>query len=109
MYIIIVFINIIIMNTESILKENELLKLRIIELEEHLKRYTNSDGHKRYYEKNKDKVKNNAGQYLKNMAETNPDKLKEYRRTAYLNRKEKLKNLIVSIDVGHSNIISSNI
>jgi hypothetical protein len=31
----------------------------------------------------------NASNYLKRLAEENPDKLKEYRKRAYLNRKER--------------------
>jgi hypothetical protein len=77
---------------DELQKENELLRARIQELEEHLKKYTNSDGHKRYYEKNKEKVMANASNYLKKLAETNPDKIKEYRKKAYLKRKEKIKN-----------------
>ena len=52
----------------------------------------NDDSRKKYYEEHKDVVNEKAKQRLKKMAEENPDKLKEYRRTAYLNRKEKLKN-----------------
>ena len=32
-------------------------------------------------------------EYLQKLKEENPDKLKEYRRTAYLNRKAKLQNI----------------
>lgn len=82
------------MNTiEQLLQENQELKLKNEELEKKLQKYTNSDGHKRYYEKNKDIVKEKGKTYLQKLKEENPDKLKEYRRTAYLNRKEKLKNI----------------
>ena len=74
------------MDIESIIAENMALKNRVSELEAHLKKYTNSEGHKRYYEKNKDKIIKNANTYLKRLAEENPDKLKEYRRRAYLKR-----------------------
>ena len=77
---------------EILRKENEELKIKVLELEERLKKYTNSEGHKRYYEKNKDVVKEKGKSYLEKLKEENPDKLKEYRRTAYLNRKSKLKN-----------------
>ena len=73
--------------------ENELLKQRINELEERLKKYTCGKNHKKYYEKNKEKVMENGANYLQKLKEENPEKLKEYRRTAYLNRKEKLKNI----------------
>ena len=70
--------------------ENDELKKKIIELQEHLKKYTNGDNHKRYYEKNKDKVKELGTNYLQKLKNENPEKLKEYRHTAYLNRKAKL-------------------
>ena len=52
-----------------------------------LVKYTNNDRHKRYYEQNKDRVKENAKAYLNKLKEENPDKLKEYRRRAYIKRK----------------------
>ena len=79
------------MDIELLLKEIQDLKARNMELEEHLKKYTNSLGHRKYYENNKEKVMKNANDYLKKLAEENPEKLKEYRRRAYLNRKERLK------------------
>jgi len=42
---------------DIIKKENEELKKKNAELEERLKKYTNGDNHKRYYEKNKEKYK----------------------------------------------------
>jgi len=60
--------------------EIEELKNRNNELEKKLKSYTNPTRNKKYYEKNSDIVK-----------ESNPEKLKEWRHNAYLNRKEKLK------------------
>ncbi len=84
---------------DIIKKENEELKQKIlslenenIELKEHLKKYTNGENNKRYYEKNKEKVKQQGSNYLKKLAEENPEKLKEYRRNAYLKRKERLQN-----------------
>ncbi len=76
---------------EELQKENDELKLKVRELEERLKKYTNGENHKRYYEKNKDKIKEQGSTYLKKLKEENPDKLKEYRRTYYLKKKEKLK------------------
>ena len=70
--------------------EIQQLKHRISELEEHLKKYTNSEGHKRYYEKNKETVIRKANERNEKLKETNPDKIKEYARRAYLKRKEKL-------------------
>jgi cell division septum initiation protein DivIVA len=71
-------------------KENEMLKQQNKELQERLSAYTNSDSHKRYYESHSTEVKEKAKVYLGKLKESNPDKLKEYRHTAYLNRKAKL-------------------
>ena len=67
------------------------LKNKNIELEEKLKSYTNPTRNKKYYEKNSDVVKENAKNYIEKIKETNPEKLKEWRHQAYLNRKAKLK------------------
>ena len=80
------------MDIEAILEENKKLKLLVEELQEKLKRYTNPDRNKKYYENNKEKFIQNGNDRLKNLKESNPDKLKEYRKNAYLKRKEKLKN-----------------
>jgi hypothetical protein len=71
--------------------EIEELKNKNIELEEKLKSYTNPTRNKKYYEKNSDVVKENAKKYIEKIKETNPEKLKEWRHQAYLNRKVKLK------------------
>ena len=78
-------------NMDGLEQENLLLKQKIQELEERLKKYTNGDNHKRYYEKNKDKVKEIGANYLNKLKEENPEKLKEYRRTYYLKKKDKMK------------------
>ena len=70
--------------------ENELLKKKNIELEEKLKTYTNTERHKRYYENNSKKVKEKAKSYMERMKIENPEKLKEWRHNAYMNRKAKL-------------------
>ena len=75
---------------EFLRKENEALKQQNKELQERLSAYTNSDSHKRYYESHSTEVKEKAKVYLGKLKESNPDKLKEYRHTAYLNRKAKL-------------------
>ena len=80
------------MDIEAVLEENKQLKQRVIELEEKLKKYTNSTSHKSFYEKNKEKIIKESGERLKKLTESNPEKIKEYRRNAYLKRKEKLKN-----------------
>jgi hypothetical protein len=76
---------------EELQTENEVLKQKNKELEEKLKKYTNGDNHKRYYEKNKEKIKEHGSNNLKKLKEENPEKLKEYRRTYYLKRKERSK------------------
>lgn len=75
---------------DIIQQENNALKQKITELEERLKKYTNGDNHKRYYEKNKDKYKELGSNYLQKLKEENPEKLREYRQRAYQKRKEKL-------------------
>ncbi len=81
------------MNEEiNILKlEIEELKKKNVELEEKLKLYTNPERNKKYYEKNSNIVKEKAKTYMEKIKETNPEKLKEWRHNAYLNRKAKLK------------------
>jgi hypothetical protein len=71
--------------------QNEVIQLKqtINNLQAQLEKYTNTDRHKKYYEKNKERVKENAKQYLNKLKEENPEKLKEYRHRAYLRRKER--------------------
>ncbi len=45
------------MDITELVKENEKLKNEIIELKEQFKKYTYGNTHRRYYEKNKEKVK----------------------------------------------------
>ena len=73
------------------------LKSRIADLEKQLadtnnklEKYTNNDRHKKYYEKNKTRIKANAKRYLNQLKEENPEKLKEYRHNAYVKRKERV-------------------
>ena len=74
----------------NLMIENELLKKKNIELEEKLRSYTNTERNKRYYEKNCEKVKEKAKNYMEKIKTENPEKLKEWRHTAYINRKAKL-------------------
>jgi hypothetical protein len=80
------------MDIEAILEENKQLKFLVEELQEKLKKYTNPESCQKFYEKNKEKIIQTSNERLKKLKEINPDKLKEYRRNAYLKRKEKLKN-----------------
>ena len=68
----------------------ELLQIKNTELEEKLKAYTSNHRHKKYYENNTEIVKQRAKIYTDKIKETNPEKIKEWRHTAYLNRKAKL-------------------
>jgi len=71
-------------------QENTKLSEIIEALKNHLEKYTNNERHKKYYEHNKEKVKENAKQYLNRLKFENPEKLKEYRHRAYLKRKERI-------------------
>ena len=77
------------MEIQEIIEENISLKKLVEELQEKLKQYTNPQCHKAFYEKNKKNIIENSNNRLKKIKETNPEKIKEYRRTAYLKRKEK--------------------
>ena len=74
--------------------ENELLKKKNVELEKKLKTYTNTERHKKYYENNSEKVIEKAKTYMERMKTENPEKLKEWRHNAYINRKNKLEQSI---------------
>jgi len=67
------------------------LNQKIENLEARLAKYTNGDNHKRYYEKNKNKIKESGTAYLQNLKAANPEKLKEYSRNAYERKKLKKK------------------
>ena len=77
------------MKIEELIKENILLKEENETLKKKLEKYQHSS--KSYYEKNKDYVNEKAKERLKKLAEENPEKIKQYRKTAYLNQKEKRK------------------
>ena len=79
----------------NLMIENELLKKKNIELEEKLRSYTNTERNKKYYEKNSEKVKEKAKNYMEKMKTENPEKLKEWRHTAYMNRKMKKETIMI--------------
>jgi len=74
------------MNYDDLLKENQLLKQEITNLKTQLEKYSNPQ--KEYYEKNKEIIKEKASKRLTTL---DNEKLKQYRRTAYLNQKENRK------------------
>ena len=78
--------------TQELNDEINSLKQQVNTLKARLAKYTNNERHKKYYENNKDKVKQNAKQYIERLKEDNPEKLKEYRKRAYMNRKQKEKD-----------------
>jgi hypothetical protein len=86
--IIIDFENIKILN-EKIIKENDDLKNEISLLKSKLEPHIQSN--KKYYEKNKNIINEKAINRLKKIAIDNPEKIKQYRKTAYENRKNKIK------------------
>lgn len=67
-------------------EENEKLKNELLETKEHLKKYTAPARHKTYYENHKLELLAKNKEY-----KVPPEKKKEYARTAYLNKKEKVK------------------
>jgi len=75
---------------EELINENKMLKEENLLLKEKLEKYATQ--HKKYYEINKEIVIEKAKSRLKKITEEHPEKIKEYRRNAYLKRKEKLKN-----------------
>lgn len=80
-------------NEKKLISEIEELKKRNQELEDKLKLYTNPERNKKYYEKNCEIVKEKAKTYMERMKIENPDKLKEWRHNAYMNRKAKLEKV----------------
>ena len=90
------------MSLEELTKENIILKAQIKELEEKLqksedniKRYTNSEAHKKYYSEHKEEVKSKGKEYLQKLKAEDPEKLKAYWRKSNENRKLK-KNITIN-------------
>ena len=79
------------MDNKDLIIKNKILEDENIKLKEQLHKYTHSQ--KEYYEKNKEIVMQKASENKKKIKETNPEKIKEYAKRAYLKRKEKLKEL----------------
>ena len=76
--------------------ENECLKNKVIELEEKLKKYTAPARNKKYYDNNKESHIKRVKEYKEKtnyVYVPSPEQKKEWARTAYLNKKAKLKKL----------------
>lgn len=89
------------MELTNLLTENELLKLKITDLEnelmetkEHLKKYTAPKRSKKYYEEHKEEIIKKVKEYhqINPPKPISPEKRKEYNKLAYLKKKEKLQN-----------------
>lgn len=76
-------------NVEELYNQIQSLQSQVQLLKSQLEKYTNNDRHKRYYNNNKDKIKLNAKRYIEKLKDENPDKLREYRKKAYMNRKQR--------------------
>jgi len=82
------------MNIDEIVLKNKQLEEENNDLKEKLKKYTAPKRSKNYYEKHKEEVIKKVKEYREKTNyhyEISTDKKKEYARTAYLNKKEKLK------------------
>ena len=64
-------------------EEIKKLKLENEELKKRLKKYTNPERNKRYYQKNKEKVIKKANERLKHLPK---EKIQEYSKRAYQNK-----------------------
>jgi hypothetical protein len=87
------------MNSDEILKENDILKEKICVLEKELilvkhKLNTYQTNSKKYYEKHKEKIKEKNLNYKKDYKPTE-DQKRLWARTAYLKKKEKLQTEIL--------------
>jgi hypothetical protein len=79
------------METNDYIKK---LEEEVETLKNKLKSYTSPSRSKTYYEKNKEQIKQKVREYKEKtnyVYEVPPEKKKEYARTAYLNKKEKIK------------------
>ena len=82
------------MDVEILLSRIKLLEEENLELKEKLKKYTAPNRSKNYYENHKDEIKEKVKEYKERTNYTyivSPEKKKEYAKTAYLKKKEKMK------------------
>ena len=84
---------------ENILLKNKIneLEKEIIELKEHLKKYTAPSRNKKYYENHRDEIIQKSKEYKEktgNKKVVSSEKIKEYNKKAYEKRKlKKLENI----------------
>ena len=84
------------MDNNELQEKIKLLEQELNETKEHLKKYTSPIRNKIYYEENKEKHKQKVKEYKEKINYNStlaPEKKKEWARTAYLNKKAKLKKL----------------
>ena len=74
------------MDLEELINRNKLLEEENKELKEKLKKYTAPARNRAYYENHKQELLAKNKEY-----KVSPEKKKHYARTAYLNKKEKIK------------------
>jgi hypothetical protein len=82
--------------TEQLNNKIKLLEEQNNNLQEHLKKYTAPSRSKKFYENHKDSVLLKNKEYKEKTnyySKLTPEKKKEYAKTAYLNKKERLKNI----------------
>lgn len=72
---------------DELIKENAMLKEEINLLKMQLDKYMSPQ--KKYYEKNKEIIKEKAKQRTQQLVQDKSDKIKEYAKRAYLKKKEK--------------------
>ena len=85
---------------EEKINEINILNNKINELSEHLKKYTSHKGSKIYYEKNKDIILEKNKEYVRTYKDNlSPEKIKKYNKKAYENRKKKLLNKNLEINI----------
>ena len=81
------------MNVEDLLNKNKLLEDEVTTLKEKLKNYTAPSRSKKFYENHKEAIQQKNKEYKEKTnyyTNLSSEKKKEYARTAYLNKKEKI-------------------
>jgi DNA repair ATPase RecN len=98
-----IYYTIITMNVDELINnlkftEEELQKTKeeLIQTKEHLKKYTAPSNMKKYYENHKEEIKQKVKEHKEKtnyVYVPSPEQKKEWARTAYLNKKAKLKKM----------------